>query len=491
MFGMLDADIAGKLVRKSAKGAGITSHDFPIIALVYAIVDIETTGGNTNSDRITEIAILIHDGQQVVEEFSSLINPGRRIPYRISTLTGITDAMVSSAPKFYELARRVVEMTEGKTFVAHNAKFDYNFIKNEFKSLGFEFKRKQLCTMALSRELHPGLRNYSLGGLCKTFTIDTSVLHRAKADAEATARLLELLLQVRAGRIANGGIEVETGLGRLSADANLHKDLIDTLPHETGVYYFYNKDHNLIYIGKSVDIRGRVLSHFSNNTTSKALELKHNIAHIRYSITGSELVALLKESEEIKLNKPIFNRAQRRTRFHAGLFAEYDEGGYLNFKVERLRKSGPEPVSLFSTVKAARSFLEYVIDLHALCLTKCGLHRIQGACFNHSIHKCKGACVNLEYPIDYNLRAELVLDHLRYRHPNLLIIDKGRREGEKSLVLVEGGRYMGYGFIEDELVDNDLSLLKQSIDPFMDNKDVRQIIKLYLRQEKPQKVITF
>lgn len=478
-------------MRKSAKDAAFTSHDFPIIALVYAIVDIETTGGNTNSDRITEIAILIHDGEKVVEEFSSLINPDRRIPYRISTLTGITDEMVRTAPKFYEVARQVVEMTEGKTFVAHNAKFDYNFIKNEFRSLGFEFKRKQLCTLALSRELQPGLRNYSLGGLCKTFAIETNILHRAKADAEATGRLLEILLQLRANRMADDGKGVETGLSRMSADANLHKELIDSLPHETGVYYFYNKDHDLIYIGKSVDIRGRILSHFSNNTTTKALELKQNIAHIRYSITGSELVALLKESEEIKQNKPIFNRAQRRTRFHAGLFSEYDENGYLNFKVERLRKNGPEPISLFSSVKAARGYLDYMVEEHQLCLTMCGLHRIQGSCFHHSIHKCKGACAGVENALEYNLRAELVLDHLQYRHPNLLIMDKGRHEGEKSLVLVEGGRYIGYGFIENELADNELSLLKQSIEPFMDNKDVRQIIKLYLRQEKAEKVITF
>ncbi|MEM0999074.1 MAG: exonuclease domain-containing protein [Bacteroidota bacterium] len=458
---------------------------------MYAIVDIETTGGNTNSDRITEIAILLHDGEKVVEEFSTLVNPGRRIPYRISSITGITNDMVRGAPKFFEVAKQIVELTEGHTFVAHNAKFDYNFIRNAFRALGFDFKRKKLCTVELSRSLIPGLKSYKLGQLCKRLDIPTSIQHRAKTDAQATARLLEYLLQLRENRTAHGDSPPETRLSRLGAEANLHKELIDNLPHETGVYYFYNADRQLIYVGKSVDIRSRVLSHFNNNTTTKALEMKQAIAHIRYAVTGSELVALLKESEEIKRFMPVFNRAQRRTEYHAALFADYDENGYLHFRVERLRHNGPEPVALFSTMKGARGFLDHMIEEYELCQTLCGLHRISGSCFYHSIHKCRGACVGQEYPISYNLRAEKVLDRLVYRHENLLIVDQGRHAGEKSLVLVERGKYVGYGFIEAELVDNEIDVLRHVIQPYMDNKDVRQIIKLYLRQQKAEAVVAF
>ena len=456
---------------------------------MYAIVDIETTGGNTNSDRITEIAILIHDGEKVVEEFASLVNPGKRIPYRISSITGITNEMVAEAPKFYEIAKQIVEMTEGKTFVAHNAKFDYNFVKNEFKALGYEYKRKKLCTVEMSRSLIPGLKSYALGKLCKTLGIVQKIHHRALEDANATAALFRHLIELREGRSAEP--ISETRLSRMSPEANLHKEQIDQLPNETGVYYFYNAWHQLIYIGKSVDIRSRVLSHFANNTTTKALEMKESIRHIRYAITGSELIALLKESEEIKRNKPPFNRAQRRSRFHIGLFVEEDQAGYLRLRTERIRPKSPHPVTAFASARHAKSFVSSMLEEYELCQKLVGLHRLTGPCFHYSIHKCHGACVGNESPEDYNLRVQELLARLEYTHSNLMIIDQGRHEGERSLVLVENGKYLGYGYIEKELIDNDVSMLRSCIQPFMDNKDVRQIINLYLRQEKPEKVVKF
>lgn len=456
---------------------------------MYAIVDIETTGGNTTSDRITEIAILLHDGTKVVDEWSTLVNPCKRIRHRITEITGITNEMVATAPKFFEVARKIVEMTEGATFVAHNARFDYNFIKNEFKSLGYPYKRKKLCTVELSRELLPGLRSYSLGKLCKELDIVNEDRHRARGDAMATVQLFERLLDIREGRTATP--LGETRLSRMGPEANLHKEQIDQLPRDTGVYYFYNAHHQLIYIGKSVNIRSRVLSHFANNTTAKALDMKANIAHIRCAVTGSELVALLKESEEIKRFRPPFNRAQRRSRFTTGLYADYDADGFLNFRVERLRKNSPQPLTAFSTARKARSFLEYMVEEHELCQKLCGQHKLRGPCFHHSIHKCRGACVGKEYPLEYNLRAEAVIHRVQYSEENVLIIDKGRHENEKSVVCVENGKYLGYGFIENELLDNDVRLLKSVIQPFMDNKDVRQIINLYLRQEKPEQVIVY
>ncbi|MEM7040765.1 MAG: exonuclease domain-containing protein, partial [Bacteroidota bacterium] len=380
-------------------------------------------GGNTQSDRITEIAILIHDGEKVVEEYSSLVNPIRRIPYRISSITGITNDMVKRAPKFYEIAKKIVEMTEGHTFVAHNARFDYNFIRKEFKSLGFDYKRKQLCTVELSRQLLPGMRSYALGKLCQELGIETKIRHRALADAEVTVILFEKLMRLKAGNgdpetlkkleeIENRG----TTTSRMSPDANLHKERIDQLPREAGVYYFYNQWHQLIYVGKSVDIRSRVLSHFSNNTTSKAVEMKQNIAHIRCAVTGSELIALLKESEEIKRLRPLYNRAQRRSRVSIGLYMEEDAQGYQRLKLVRLRKGLPEPITAFSKSREAKGFLEYIVQEFELCQTKCGLHRISGPCFRHSIHLCHGACVGKESPEDYNARVEEVLNRLRFSH---------------------------------------------------------------------------
>lgn len=453
---------------------------------MYAIVDLETTGGNSHSDQIIEVAILLHDGEQVTETFSSLVNPFRRIPYRITSITGITQQMVSDAPRFFEIAKTIVQLTEDRTLVAHNAKFDFQFLRQAFKSLAFDFKREQICTLALSRQLLPRQRSYKLGALCKAMDIPFRIGHRAQADAEATAQLFTRLLDIRQGRTQEA---IHAKARFANPEANLHKDRIDQLPKEAGVYYFYNANRELIYIGKSVDIRSRVLSHFANHTTTRALEMKSQIAHIRCEVTGSELVALLKESEEIKLHKPPFNRAQRRSVFRHGVFSDRDEAGYLKIWVERIRKNGPAPVAAFSTVKGAKGFLERMLEEYELCQRHCGLHRMKGPCFYYTIHKCKGACIGEESAEDYNARAEKVLDRLQFEHENMIIIDKGRHEGEKSIVGVERGKYLGYTFIEAELMSNDPKLLKTCLEEKMDNRDVRKIISLYLRQQKAEKIL--
>jgi DNA polymerase III subunit epsilon len=456
---------------------------------MYAVIDIETTGGNTLSDKITEIAIVLHDGKQVVDEYSSLVDPERRIPYRISSITGITNEVVANAPKFYEIARKVVEMTDGCILVAHNAKFDYGFIKNEFKSLGFEFKRQVLCTLELSRNLMPGLKSYNLARICNAIGIEAITFHRALADAQSTGKLLARLLEISQNKATT--VPNQAQMSRLNPDANLKKDQIDKLPKETGVYYFYDEHHHLIYVGKSVDIRSRVISHFNNHTNTKALDMKANIAHIRYSVTGSELVALLKESDEIKRHKPLYNRAQRRSRYNIGLFSYYDEAGYLRFRVERIQKGDMQPVSAFSSTLEARSFVERMVEIHQLCQIHTGLQKGKGPCFHHSIHRCVGACMGKEPAVAYNERAKLVLERLQYAGSNLMIIDRGRNENEKSLILIENGKYAGFGFVENEFIDNEISVLKQCVQSYADNKDVRQIINLYLRQGKPEQVITF
>lgn len=453
---------------------------------MYAIIDLETTGGNSNSDQIIEIAILLHDGKQVTDSFSSLVNPFKRIPYRITSITGITQQMVEGAPRFYEVAKQVVQMTEGRTLVAHNARFDYQFLRNAFKSLAFDYKREQICTLALARQVVPGLKSYKLGSLCKHFKIPLQAAHRAQGDAEATVQLFERLMEIRNARTRE---EIKANARFANPEANLHKDRIDQLPKETGVYYFYNASRQLIYIGKSVDIRSRVLSHFANHTTTRALEMKQQISHIGCEVTGSELVALLKESEEIKVHKPIFNRAQRKSIFRTGMYLEEEPDGYLRITVEKIRKDGPTPLAVFSSARGARGFLEAMVERYELCQKYCGMHRMQGACFHYTIHKCKGACIKAEPPEAYNARAMELVERLRFQHENMIIVDQGRGEGESAIVGVENGRYLGYAFIENELLENDPKLLRQCLEPKMDNRDVRQIISLYLRQDKATKVI--
>ena len=456
---------------------------------MYAILDLETTGGNNLSDRIIEIAIVLHDGKEIIEEYSTLIDPVRRIPYRIQNITGITNEMVAGKPKFYEVAKKVVQMTENCTLVAHNAKFDYGFLKNEYKSLGFEFKREVLCTVTLSRSLLPGQVSYNLARLCTAIGLEAGKFHRALSDARACKDLFLHLLKIADKQATD--LEAAGQLSRLNPDAHLKKEQIDKLPKATGVYYFYNEFQQLIYVGKSVDIRSRVLSHFANHTNTRALEMKAAISHIRYSITGSELVALLKESDEIKRFKPIYNRAQRRSRYNIGLFASYTTEGYLEFKYERLRKGGPEPVSAFATLSEVKSFLTDMLDRHQLCQRLTSVQKGKGACFHHAIHKCLGACLGKEPPKEYNERAQKVIGRLQYSGNNLLIVDKGRSPEEGALVLVENGHYLGYGFVEREFLQSEIAVLKECVQPFADNKDVRQIINLYLRQGKAEEVHSF
>ena len=257
---------------------------------MYAILDIETTGLSPKREKITEIAIYIHDGEKIVDEFSTLLNPEVDIPYRITQLTGINNKMVNDAPKFYEVARKIVEMTEDAIIVGHNVSFDYNFIRKEFREFGYDFQRKKLCTVQLSRKLLPGRRSYSLGKLCNELGIIITDRHRAAGDALATVKLFEILQKV------------ETNIRDLSLkslNSNINPKVIKKLTNEPGVYYFYDADGKLIYVGKSIHIHDRVMSHLTNNRSKKALEMRNRIADIGFEKTGNELLSLLLESNEI------------------------------------------------------------------------------------------------------------------------------------------------------------------------------------------------
>ena len=252
----------------------------------YAIVDIETTGLSPSAEKITEIAIYIHDGHKIVDEFVSLINPEKKIPYRITQMTGISNRMVEDAPKFYELAKKLIELTEDKIIVGHNVRFDYGFIRSEYKSLGYDYQRQTLDTIRLSRKFFPGQPSYGLGNLCKALNITNHARHRAQGDALATTRLFELLLSMDRNPENTNLTGMQSSLG---------KSRVENLPNAPGVYYFYNKDQKLIYAGKSINILDRILSHHNNNLNKKAVEMRNSIADVKFNLTGNELVALLLE----------------------------------------------------------------------------------------------------------------------------------------------------------------------------------------------------
>jgi len=448
---------------------------------MYAIIDVETTGLSPRFEKITEIAIFIHDGRQVVEEFTTLINPERSIPYRIMQMTGITNRMVADAPRFYEVARKIIELTEDMILVGHNVDFDYNFLRQEFGSLGYDYKRDKICTAKLSRKIIPFRKSYGLGNLCHDLDIENPRRHRAAGDATATMRLFELLLSVDP--------EAVTGSYRYP-DMHLDREKLDLLPEEPGVYYFYNADGDIIYIGKSVNIRQRVLSHFSNNTSRKEVDLKNNIADVSHEATGSELIALLLESAEIKKHTPFYNTTQRRTVFSWGLYDYPDENGYIRLKIER-NNGKYIPLLSYTSHMEAKEHLSRLVDDFRLCQKLCGIYKTKGPCFHYHIRQCDGACVKEESPEDYNGKVNKAIKPYLFDHDSFFIIDTGRNKEERSVVCVENGKYLGFGFIDITCNDISHDTLRACIRSYRDNRDVQQIIKGYLRNGRVERVIAY
>jgi DNA polymerase-3 subunit epsilon len=448
---------------------------------MYAIIDIETTGGSAVYERITEIAVFIHDGEKITGQFNSLVNPQRPIPYYITKLTGINDQMVENAPTFDQLASKLDQITAGCFFVAHNVSFDYNFVREEFRRIGFKFERKTLCTVKLSRKLIPGKRSYSLGNLCNEIGINIKDRHRASGDALATVKLFELLLSADPSLAHHVVQQLPNGMPQ---------HLLERLPESTGVYYFYNENNDLIFIGKSINIREQVLSHFYNRSGKKAQELKQRIHNIDFELTGSDLIAQLKESEEIKQNLPVYNRAQRRTIATYGINTVMDDNGYQSLRVIR-NSLDNIPHASYDSKSIAQQELEALTEKYFLCKKINGLYDSSGACFQHSLGVCLGACIGIEAPESYNRRTREALKQFEYINQNMIILDKGRVINEKSVVMIENGKYLGFGFIDLTYFGGSMDEFRDCIKEYEDNRDIQKIINGYLQKKKVEKVITF
>ena len=415
----------------------------------------------------------------MTETYNTLINPECNIPWNITRLTGITNDMVTNAPKFYEVAKKIVELTAGKIFVAHNAQFDYSFIKEEFKRLGYDFKRKTICTVKLGRKLLPGHRSYSLGNICADLGIQITDRHRAIGDALATAKLFDILL-------AQNNL-LESSLF-VQQTYPLPSEKMAAIPGKTGVYYFYDAQGNIIYVGKSKDIHQRVLTHFGNLQTKKAIEMRDKVADLSWEETGSELVALLLESAEIKKHKPLYNRSQRRSAFNFGLFSFEDPDGYLNLKINPI-EGEDIPLTTFHFQQEGIDYLHNLAEKYALCKKLCHLDNCSGECFEAQIHHCQGACTGLESAANYNLRVNKSVHALQYRSPNFFVIDQGRTNDENAIIKIASGRFVGFGYASTDCSSNNIELLHDCIQKYNDNRDIRVIIKGYLNRSKNLKII--
>ena len=453
---------------------------------MYCILDIETTGGQFNEEGITEIAIYKFDGHEVVDQFISLVNPEIPIQPFVVKLTGINNAMLRSAPKFFEVAKRIIEITEDCIVVAHNASFDYRILRTEFSRLGYEFKRPTLCTVELSKKLIPDQPSYSLGKLVRALGIPMADRHRASGDAMATVKLFKLLLSKDSEK------EILKSLVKTEIKSGMSPkllDIVEALPNKTGIYYIHNEKGELIYIGKSKNIKKRVNQHFTG-TTSKSKKIQREVFAVTYEETGSELIALLKESEEIKINKPIYNRAQRKSIFQWALYEVLTDEGYLSLQLQKADGRKKE-ITSFSSIQEGKNYLFKITEKFQLCQKINGLYDTQKSCFQYKIKECNGACIQAESADDYNARVEDYLEEVQFGNQTLVVIDRGRRTEERSAVLIENGIYKGYCFYDLNYQIMNIDILKNLIIPMQNNRDTRTIIQGYLRKNKVLKVLKF
>jgi DNA polymerase III subunit epsilon len=456
---------------------------------MFAIVDIETTGGYAERNRIVEIAIVIHDGEKIVEEWSTLINPERNIPSTVTAIHGITDAMVSDAPRFFEVAKDIWQRLEENIFVAHNVNFDYSFVKSEFESLGAKFSLKKLCTVRLARKIFPGHKSYSLGSICGDRKIPISDRHRALGDAKATAILMDQIIQAD----EDGWIEkfLKRNSREATLPAHLPKEEFENLPERPGVYYFLDGKGKIIYVGKAKNIKSRILGHFSgDNTSFNQSNFKAQIHHISFEETGNELVALLLESYEIRKHWPPFNRAQKHVNPNTGLYVYEDNKGYLRWVLSRTMK-GQQPYHSFYNLSEGREKVSELVKRFNLCPKLSGLQTGQGTCFDYRIGKCQGACDEMESPGYYNKKVQEALSFLKSEEDSLLIVGRGRSVEEKALVWVDKGKFRGFGYVKEEFTITQVEEVNQYIRPLPDNQDFQKIIRSFLRKSQGYQVMKF
>jgi len=443
---------------------------------MYAIVDIETTGGYAAANSITEISVHLHDGNSVTETYETLINPGQPIPYYIQSMTGITDKMVAKAPRFEEVAEKIYELLNNRVFIAHNVNFDYSFVKGHLKEAGFELNIKKLCTVRLSRKIFPGLQSYSLGKLCDALGITIIDRHRAGGDTAATVKVFELLLEHDKEQ------HISKSLQRNSKESilppNVPKEDFEQLPYTPGVYFFHNEKGKIVYVGKANNIRYRVNSHFSNNSESKQKQnFMQHVHHISYQPCGTELMACILESTEIKKRWPIFNSSQKRWEDVYGIFLFEDQNGYQRLAIDKNRKL-LNPVYTFHYLVDGHAIIRKLIKDFNLCPKLCFIQKDPGKCEGINEGYCKGACEHQEPPHLYNERVKKACDALRIQ-PSFAIVDKGLNGDDRSCILVLQGKFYGMGYISADLPITNPETLKDQLTVYKENSFIRNLVNGY------------
>lgn len=456
--------------------------------MLYAIVDIETTGSYAAGNGITEIAIVVHDGKQVVDFYETLINPNAQIPYFIQKLTGITNSMVENAPRFSEVAARVHELLKDKVFVAHNVNFDYSFVKHHLEASGYELGVKKLCTVRMARKILPGKTSYSLGKLCVQLGINHANHHRAGGDAMATADLFAMLVANDAEGVINTMLKGRNREQYLPPHVPVEQ--VDSLPPVPGVYYFYNIGGKVIYVGKAKNLKRRVKSHFSNNKTGKQKQdFLRDIHRISYKECATDLMAHILESTEIRRLWPMYNRSQRGYLPKFGLFVYEDQQGYKRIAIEK-NKQVLKPLHTFNTIIEGHNRIREMIAEFGLCARLCNLAKNADCTNGVFADSCTGVCGATMKTKRYNRKVDDAVKWLHKTLPTFALVDKGINDDEQSCIFINKGSFYGMGYLHDGVIPDNILELQEKLEPMPDNDYIRNIVYKHAAKN-PDKCISF
>lgn len=441
---------------------------------MYAIVDIETTGSFPDQNGITEIAIVLFDGEKVERRFSSLINPGYPIPAFVAHLTGITDEMVQKAPAFDELASEIFDLLNQRIFVAHNVNFDYSFLKHHLKQCGFEWNARKLCTIKLSRKAFPGLPKYGLASLCKSLQVENKKRHRATGDADATTVIFEKIVKAGGEKLIREFLKKENREQILPPNLPSHE--IKGLPKVPGVYYFHDQHNKVIYVGKAINLKKRIISHFTGlNPGRRRQEFLRRIYHISYKECQTELMAFLFESIEIKRLWPEFNYSQKKPVIKYGIYNFEDTRGFQRLAIDKNRVY-PEPVLSFSLFSDAHRTLWKMVKEFQLHPALCFLG-------NSTIPEEEIPDLD-----SYNTKVYHAIETIRSKKKTFVIMDTPGYGSDFCCVLVVNGKFYGMGVMNNRNRIDDLDFLKQKLTVYPENETIQSMISVYA-EKFPSKVI--
>lgn len=440
-----------------------------------------------SGNRITEICMVKMNGALVLDKYTTLVDPEALIPDYITTLTGIDNDLVATAPLFSEVAHDIMEFSKDCIFVAHNVNFDYNILRNEFKRINHDFKRKKLCTVRLSRTLLPGMQSYSLGKLCDQLGIPLNNRHRAEGDTDATVILFQKLLATDVdGSTFNQYINGNQKEGTFPP--HLDRSQFDQLPDAAGVYLFKNQEHKVIYVGKAINLRKRVLSHFYSKR-SKSYLMCQQIHHIEHITTGNELVALLEESDLIKKYYPKFNVVQKKPKPAYQILHYKNQLGVIQFAVGLVKSYDYTVVTHYNRAHAVEQ-LEQLCEDFNLCPRYCSFKTPDDCRSHYKLSSCNGVCREEELISLYNIRAQQAIESLQSQNPTYAIKQPGRTMDEQCLVLVKDGEYQGYGYVNHQESVSTFSDCENFIDRKVANFHTNQIIRSYLNKYGEQQVVS-